>query len=249
MSLPASMDVSLLCLPCAGASAGMYLRWRRLLPSWVRLVPVELPGRGTRMSDAFVENFEALVAHLCEQHERECAGSYALFGHSMGGLIAHGMAMHWREKARRMPEALFVSATPSPQHRDPSFFAGKETDSALIADLRRQGGTPREVFEDAGMLRSVLDTLRADYRVCMSYRSRHDRRLAVPLHVFAGRQDDIDSGRILAWDSETSARFSARWFDGGHFFIRQHEAAVVSEVTRRLLGDAPEMAHESALSA
>lgn len=30
MSLPASMAVSLLCLPCAGASAGMYLRWRLL---------------------------------------------------------------------------------------------------------------------------------------------------------------------------------------------------------------------------
>lgn len=243
------MAVSLLCLPCAGASAGMYLRWRRLLPSWVRLVPVELPGRGTRMSDAFIENFEALVTHLCEEHERECDGLYALFGHSMGGLIAHGMAMHWREKGRRMPEALFVSASPAPKHRDVSYFAAKETDAALIADLRRQGGTPREVFEDPGMLRSVLDTLRADYRVCLGYRSRHDRPLAVPLHIFAGRQDDIEAGRILAWGSETSAQFSVRWFDGGHFFIRQHEAAVVSEVTRRLLGDAPEMAHGPALSA
>jgi len=99
------------------------------------------------------------------------------------------------------------------------------------------------------MLRSLLDTLRADYRVCLGYRSRHDRPLAVPLHVFAGRQDDIEAGRILAWESETTAQFSVRWFDGGHFFIRQHEAAVVSEVTRRLLGDALEMAHGPALSA
>lgn len=43
MSLPAPM--------------AMYLRWRGWLPSWARLVPVELPGRGTRMSEAFMENF------------------------------------------------------------------------------------------------------------------------------------------------------------------------------------------------
>jgi len=243
------MTVSLLCLPCAGASAGMYLRWRRWLPGWVRLVPVELPGRGTRTSDAFIDNFDALVAHLCEVHQQESAGSYALFGHSMGGLIAHAMAMYWRDNGRRMPEALFVSASPSPKHRDASYFADKETDSALIADLRKQGGTPREVFEDPQMLRSVLDTLRADYRVCSGYRARHDRPLAVPLHVFAGRQDDIESERILAWESETSAQFSVRWFEGGHFFIRQSQSAVLSAVTHHLSGDIVEAAHESAVGA
>ncbi|HBJ99473.1 MAG TPA: thioesterase, partial [Delftia acidovorans] len=33
--------LTLLCLPCAGASATMYLRWRRLLPHWIRIAPVE----------------------------------------------------------------------------------------------------------------------------------------------------------------------------------------------------------------
>jgi surfactin synthase thioesterase subunit len=41
----AASRVNLLCLPCAGASATMYLRWRRLLSAWVQLVPVE-PGFG-----------------------------------------------------------------------------------------------------------------------------------------------------------------------------------------------------------
>lgn len=50
--------VSLLCLPCAGASATMYLRWRRLLPKWIQVVPVELPGRGGRLAEALVEDFD-----------------------------------------------------------------------------------------------------------------------------------------------------------------------------------------------
>lgn len=242
--------VSLLCLPCAGASASTYLRWQRRLPCWIRLVPVELPGRGARISEAFVESYDILVERLCDDHERHCIGRYALYGHSMGGLIACGMAMRWRSLSRRLPDVLIASASPAPKHRDPDYFTDKQTDAALIAELRKQGGTPDEVFESAEMLRLTLDTLRADYRICAGYRYRRTRPLAVPIHVFAGRQDDIEAKRILAWEAETSAQFSVRWFDGGHFFIRQHEQAFLSAVVRHLLNDSvAEVPHAPAVSA
>ncbi|MGV7927253.1 thioesterase II family protein, partial [Mycobacterium kansasii] len=41
----------LFCLPYSGASAMIYARWRRLVPSWLEVVPVELPGRGRRMDE------------------------------------------------------------------------------------------------------------------------------------------------------------------------------------------------------
>ena len=227
----------------------MYLRWQRSLPRWIRLVPVELPGRGARMPETFLENFEDLVEQLCAEHERYCNGRYALYGHSMGGLLAYAMAMRWRASSRRMPEALFVSASPAPKHRDPGYFADKQTDAALVADLRKQGGTPEEVFDNPEMRQIALDTLRADYRVCAGYRYREAKPLAVPLHVFAGRHDDIEIERILAWEAETSARFSVRWFDGGHFFIRQHQSAVLGTLIQHLSGDIAEAAHAQAVSA
>lgn len=241
------MTVSLLCLPCAGASASMYLRWQRTLPRSVRLVPIELPGRGVRMSEACGDDFDDLIDQLCEAHEHHCNGRYALYGHSMGGLVAYSMAMRWRALSRRLPDVLFASASPAPEHRDPSYFADKQTDAALLAELRKQGGTPAEVFESPEMLRITLDTLRADYRVCSGYRYRTAQPLAAPIHVFAGRQDDIAAGRILAWESETSAQFSVRWFKGGHFFIREHETAVLSAVTRALLDETTEVAHAPAV--
>jgi surfactin synthase thioesterase subunit len=226
----------------------MYLRWQRSLPRWIRLVPIELPGRGARIAETFADRFEDLVEHLCEQQERHCHGRYALYGHSMGGLIAYGMAVRWRMSSRRLPDAIFASASPAPKHRDPGHFTGKESDAALIADLRKQGGTPDEVFKDAEMLQITLNTLRADYRVCASYPHRNSIPLAVPIHVFGGQRDDIDAGRILAWEEETSAGFSVRWFDGGHFFIRQHEAAVVKAVIRHLSSDVVEAACAPAVS-
>lgn len=249
MTAAASVPISLLCLPCAGASASMYFRWQRSLPRWIRLVPIELPGRGVRMSDAFIDDFEDLVEHLCEAHERHSSGRYALFGHSMGGLIAYGMALRWRALSRRLPDALLVSASPAPKHRDPERLVDRTTDAALIADLRKQGGTPDEVFENTEMLRITLDTLRVDYRVCSGFRYRDVQPLAVPLHVFAGRQDDIGAEHILAWKMETSGRFSVRWFKGGHFFIRHQESAVLSAVIRHLSDAIAEVERVPAVSA
>ncbi len=201
------------------------------------------------MSENFIEDFDYLVDHLCQAHERHCYARYALYGHSMGGLLAYGMAMRWRSLSRRLPEMLFASASPAPRHRDPDYFLSRQTDAALVADLRKQGGTPEEVLESTEMLRITLDTLRADYRVCCSYRYRDSQPLAVPIHVFAGRQDDIEAERILAWQAETAAQFSVHWYDGGHFFIREHEAALLDAVTCHLLNERTEAGHATALGA
>ena len=100
--------LSLLCLPCAGASATMYLRWRRLLPRWIEVVPLELPGRGSRLGEDFVEDFDALVSLLCSEHEAALRGNFALFGHSMGALLAWGIAQRLRATGRPLPRALLV---------------------------------------------------------------------------------------------------------------------------------------------
>lgn len=227
--------ISLLCLPCAGGSATMYLRWKRLVPAWLRIVPVELPGRGARLDEPCEADFETLVARLCDEQAAELAGSHALFGHSMGGLLAQGIA-HWqRERGARAAQALFVSASPAPACRDPGRFAGRHDDAWLVDDLRRQGGTPEEVLADAELRRLTLSVLRADYGVCDSFTYQARRApLDMPLHAFGGRDDEIGEARLLPWRDETRGPFALHWFSGGHFFIREHEAHVLDIVGRVL---------------
>lgn len=227
--------ISLLCLPCAGASATMYLRWRRLLPPWIQVVPVELPGRGSRLNEPFADDFNALAAQLCEAHEQAMQGPHALFGHSMGALLAYGMARHRHGAGQRLPRALFVSGTSAPSRREPDRLAGLDDDASLVADLRRQGGTPPEVFDSPELLRLTLDTLRADYRLCQSFEDRARSRLPVPACVFGGRQDDIETECLQAWQRHVGEAFSLEWFDGGHFFIRHQELRVLAAIVRELV--------------
>jgi surfactin synthase thioesterase subunit len=228
-------SLPLLCLPCAGASATMYLRWRRALPRWIEVVPVELPGRGGRLGENFVDDFDRTVALLCAEHEGVLRGHCALFGHSMGALLAWGMAQHQRQRHRPLPSALIVSGSAAPSQRNPDRFLDITDDAALIADLRKQGGTPDELFDSPELLRMTLDTLGADYRLCRSFVHTDPAPLSVPLHVLAGRQDDITPWRMQAWAAETAhARFTLDWFEGGHFFIRQHETSVLAALARHL---------------
>lgn len=226
--------VDLLALPCAGASATMYLRWRRLLPPWIRLAPVELPGRGGRLGEPFTEDFERLVVQLCDEQAEAMRGHYVLLGHSMGALLAYGIARRQRALSRALPRALFVSASPAPSRCNPDRYAGKDDDAALVAELRRQGGTPEEVFGCTELLRLTLDTLGADYRVCESFRYTAPAPLPMPIHAFGGRQDDIAAERVEAWRHEAGGAFSLDWFDGGHFFIREREREVLAAIVREL---------------
>lgn len=221
--------VNLLALPCAGASATMYLRWRRFLPAWIRLLPMELPGRGSRMAEPFVREFDVLVEWICREYAQAMQGDYVLFGHSMGALLAYGVVLRQRELSRPLPARLVVSGSSAPDARDPERFVSRD-DETLSADLRKLGGTPEEVLESAELRRMALDTLQADYAVCDSFRHQAVPPLPMSVHVLAGRCDDIAQHRIYAWRQEGAGPFTLDWFDGGHFFIREREQQVLTRL-------------------
>jgi surfactin synthase thioesterase subunit len=212
----------LLCLPCAGASALPYRRWQRFMPAGVEVVPLELPGRGSRLDEPYATDFDALIDELCAAAAPAMTGRFALFGHSMGGLLAYGMARALHRRARPAPACLLVAASPAPSRR--ASGGPERSEAELVADLAAKGGTPAQVLDSPELRQMALGTLAADYRLCARFAYRREPAMALPIHVFGGRGDDVDPGRLDAWREETAAAFTLDWFDGGHFFFRGREA-------------------------
>lgn len=228
----ANASVTLYCLPCAGASAAMYMRWRRLLPAWIRVEPLELPGRGVLLAEDASRDYAQLVERLVRSFSPQ--GPYAFFGHSMGALLAYGMARHIVCAGWAGPISLLLSGSPAPTCQDKTRYAGRGDRASLVRDLRRQGGTPEAVFENEELLGMTIDLLAADYSVCASFAYESVEPLPIPIHAFGGRGDEIQTPRILAWCDEGAAGFTADWFEGGHFFFRQQEGVFLELLARRL---------------
>lgn len=226
--------LKLFCFPCAGGSAAEYWRWRRLMPSWISVRPVEYPGHGSRLAETPLRRYEALVARLTDEIEREAVGCFAFFGHSVGALVAHGCAHALRSRGAPTPCLIIAACAAAPSKRDDSALAALRTDAELIAELRKLNGTPEELFDEPELLRMTLDVVSADFAILGHFAYRRLPPLDADLLVVAGQDDDIDNEALLAWEEETTQASTVRIFSGGHFFFRTQESCFIDFLARRL---------------
>ncbi|WP_343047377.1 thioesterase II family protein [Pseudomonas akapageensis] len=226
--------VKLFCFPYAGASAQFYARWRRGLPAWLDVRPVELPGRGARFGEPLHEQLMPLVEQLVTELRADIHTPYAFFGHSMGALIAFEVTHALRRHGLPQPEQLFLSGASAPGHRDDERYARLDTDAGLVDELRRLGGTAAEVIHSPELMAMVLPVLRADFRLCTGYGPVHRPPLTCALHVLGGDGDYMGAAALQAWRSETRGTFSCTSFVGDHFFLHAREAQVLDHLCTRL---------------
>ncbi|MGC2774361.1 MAG: alpha/beta fold hydrolase [Bradyrhizobium sp.] len=225
----------LICLPYAGGSAMIYARWKRSVPSWIDIVPLEWPGRGARMDEPLHMDPAALADQLAaELVGASLAAPYVLFGHSLGGLIAFEVAHRLLALGAPPPQLLLVSGTEAPAVRDGSRWREPLSDDALRDELLMLNGTPREALESVEIMRSALPVLRADFLMCGNYVYRRRQPLPCPVHVLGGDLDDTRPEALQAWRTETSAAFELDMLPGDHFFIHTRQADLLNLIATLL---------------
>lgn len=238
---PSAGALRLFCLPHAGGSAAAFRRWSDELPADVEVVGVQLPGRGARRGEPAHPDMRALATRLARELRGWDDRPFALFGHSMGALLAFEVARELRRWRRTDPEHLLVSALGAP-HRD--FQRRRDlhraSDEEIVDDLRRQGGIPSQLLERRDLLDAALPALRADLAACETYAYAEDTPLECPVTAFGGRDDEmVDRSDLLAWRDLTTGRFSLRMLPGGHFYHEARPVALLSVIGRLLTAPAP----------
>jgi medium-chain acyl-[acyl-carrier-protein] hydrolase len=227
--------LSLFCFPYAGGAAMIYRQWPQLLPPSVEALPLQLPGRGSRMLEPLITDSAVLVEQAAEAMRPLLDRPFALFGHSMGALICYELARHLRRTGAPEPMHLFVSgrrAPHVPNHDEPRYTL---SDSDLIDQLRRLKGTPPELLQDPEVMQLMLPLVRADFQINENYRYTVEPPLRCPISAYGGLQDrEVPRDELAAWAEHTTGGFDLRMFDGGHFFLHEMEPVLIQTVARRL---------------
>jgi medium-chain acyl-[acyl-carrier-protein] hydrolase len=235
---PAPRDLPrlrLFCLPCAGGTAASFRDWPRHLPPDVEVCAFELPGRGRRLIEPACDAVGELVEALAERMAPLGSSPFALFGHSMGALIAYELAKARVRRGEEEPRHLFVAASRAPQCPSRDRPVHGLPDPELIEHLRTIGGTPDEILRNAEMVALLLPAVRADFALCESYRPLPGPRLSCPIDALGGSDDSLVSRReLLAWQEQTTGEFRLRMYDGGHFFAQSAPDVVLHGVAERL---------------
>jgi medium-chain acyl-[acyl-carrier-protein] hydrolase len=224
----------------AGGSASYFRTWPAGLPAELEVIAVQMPGREDRRHVTPPPSLDDAAESLARQLAPLLDLPYAIFGHSMGALLAFETTRALRRAACAAPRHLFVSGHWAPQLPDPLPLISRMPEPELLETVTRMGGTPPEVLAHRDLRDLIVPTLRADFALCESYRYRAEPPLDLPLSAFGGLADPLTAPTsIEPWAAQTRAAFRARFFPGDHFFLSAARPAILADIAAALAPAAP----------
>lgn len=231
---PAAL-VRLVAFAHAGGSPQTFRHWADELAPDVELWHATLPGRAARQREPFARAWPPLVDDLVAAIRHDVPAPVALLGHSLGALLAFEVA-RGLTRTGASPAHLIVSGRAAPD-----IVATVEvpaTDDELLRHAELvYGGVPDAVRASRDVLEYFLPILRADLELAQAYVPAPGLPLMCPITAMAGDADPIvRTSGLAGWSHQTEADCEIHVLPGGHFFLFEHEAAVVSTILSRLLG-------------
>jgi medium-chain acyl-[acyl-carrier-protein] hydrolase len=226
----------LFCIPYAGGSAQIYRGWQQYVPESLQICPVEIPGRGWLSTESLPESIVSLADGIVAALSPYLDAPFALFGHSMGALIAYEVALRLEAAGARLPDRLFVSGARAPFLPSDRPPVSHLPEAEFIAHLRDLNGTTDDILENQELMEIMTPVLRADFGICERYRPCAPRMLRTPLVVLHGSDDDsVPAAGADAWRQVTTNTVRRREFTGDHFFIRDHVSGIADLLARELV--------------
>ncbi|MFF1767816.1 thioesterase domain-containing protein [Streptomyces sp. NPDC058249] len=232
--------VRLFLLHHAGGSHLLYRGWAEHFPEDWELCFLEAPGRGTLQAlpliddcDRLVDYFHAAIAPLLDR-------PFGFFGHSMGALIAYQLTRRLLRQGEPLPTWLGVSAYGAPRG-DADSSPHLMADDELRAWLRSGDGSPPQLLDNDDVWRKFAPAFRSDFKLVDTWTPpRSPEPLPVPLTAFTGLHDNmIDENRLVAWRRLTTDFRGLERYDGGHFYLMDHQQRIAAAIMAAMRSAAP----------
>ncbi|MBX4266071.1 thioesterase II family protein [Clostridium estertheticum] len=226
----------LFCLPYAGGSEIIYYKWKNYLHPSIQLVPIQLKGRGKRFSESFYESLEEAVDDIFENiKDKIVDDDYAIYGHSMGSLLAYELYYKISEFNLRKPKHIFFSGYEAPSMIKKTESTYTFPDYDFMKKVMELGGIPEELINNQEVLQIFLPIIRSDFKIVETYNyKKREEKILCDVSILNGKHDSIDLEGILAWKNHVCRGFKVYTFNGNHFFINSNVENVTSIINATL---------------
>jgi surfactin synthase thioesterase subunit len=202
----------LLCFPHAGGDPGFFRQWKPALASpgtEVLALALERSGDGTPQPLDIAATLTAVRSAIGPVIDLP----YAVFGHSMGALLAWETVCRLRDEGARLPVHLFLSSLSAPH----------------TFEVMRKNMMPKVV--GAYLSSGIGQAVREDTQMVLSWKYAARPPLDLPLTVFHGRKDlAMSQEAVEAWSGYTTGTFAVRVAPGGHFHIADRDSPVTGAI-------------------
>jgi medium-chain acyl-[acyl-carrier-protein] hydrolase len=159
---------------------------------------------------------------------------YALFGHSLGALIAFELAGELARTRAAAPMRVFLSACPAPAHQRHRRVLHTLSNAELLEEVRAMEGTPSEVLADRELMDMTLPILRADFALAETH-NLATQALDCPITAFFGEADrEAERDAVADWRAHARGDFTLQGFPGGHFFLDPCAPELLAAIERAL---------------
>jgi medium-chain acyl-[acyl-carrier-protein] hydrolase len=228
----ADPKVRLFCLPFAGGGASAYHGWPQAFPEDMEIRAVQLPGREWRMREPRFTSAVALAQAIADALDPYLDRPFALFGYSMGALLAFETARALRRRGRRLPAHLFLAAMRAPHVPSIVPPLARLPQDQLLREVRRYYQPPEDTFIPE-LLELFLPVLRDDMALVDDYAYYAEPPLSCAIDAYAGANDRSTTVEAATrWCDQSIGPFALTVFPGGHFFL--HDA--LPELQRKVAG-------------
>lgn len=212
LATPPRSDVAarVFCLPFAGTGAGLLRQWPARLGD-IELCRVQLPGRENRIREPHFTDFDSYAESTAEGLADALDRPYALFGHCMGALLAHRLAVRLAELPVRPPDRLIVSSSlpphfpPAKRYRPPEpgaigIYHPMMSDDELAEEMRRVARAQGQQDILPELLPIAVAVLRKDLDACYAYAPREPVPLDCPVVTIGWTRDpDVAPEDMAEW--------------------------------------------------
>lgn len=227
--------VTLVCFPHAGGSASFFYPVSDAMQSTLQVVALQYPGRQDRRHERPLTTIADLADQAFAALRPLMDRPLIFFGHSMGATLAFEVAVRMKRAGLGGPATLFASGRRAPStHRVETVHL--RDDDGLVTELKTLSGTDTRILGDLELLRMILPAIRSDYTAAETYEYQPGPALDCPIVALVGESDPkVTPAEARAWAGHTTGAFELCTYSGGHFYLAQHQRAVINVISDHLL--------------